>query len=195
MPAGGVNIETENVPIRANTVTIQFEQSAEEEAKEANPLEGLSAASAQEETVDWNMIPSGFIGNAARLAQRVGKMAMESRISGPGVSGAAGYNYMKEYSTWQVRKLQVDAVTAEAIDTYFSLYGYNKAKVCNIDLKNKRRPVFDYYRIPNLQLKKNVMPSEYALELKAIFAKGVRIWYDPTKIGDFSRATLNANKV
>lgn len=83
---------------------------------------------------------------------------------------------------------------AKKYDDYFSLYGYTANYVSNIDLFGSRRPLFDYYQTIDCHIDCNI-PVEYSSKIESLFDSGIRFWYNPDKVGDYSDANLKENSL
>lgn len=80
---------------------------------------------------------------------------------------------------WQKIKRDI----AEAIDSYFTMYGYqtNKLKMPNFNARLK----FNYIQTKGINLIGGV-PNDDMAKLKQIFDNGITLWRSDTTIGDYS---------
>lgn len=83
---------------------------------------------------------------------------------------------------------------AKQYDDYLSIYGYAVNRVMPINLFGDRRPLFNYYETQNAHISANI-PMIYARQIEQLFNEGIRFWYNPAKIGDFSDANLKENSL
>lgn len=94
----------------------------------------------------------------------------------------------------RLAKAQIPQYLAKQYDDFFSMFGYKIELTLNVNLFQYRRPLFDYIETVGCHLDAKC-PVEYARELEQLFDAGIRLWYDPEQIGNFSEANLKANSL
>lgn len=73
----------------------------------------------------------------------------------------------------------------QAIDNYFSLYGYKVSKFAIPYLWY--RPIFDYKKIPDINISGN-LPTNVINYIKGLFQDGIRVWHDKDKIFNYQES-------
>lgn len=101
-----------------------------------------------------------------------------------GLVQADALNLVKGVTQIQAKFLTVKREYAEMIDSYFSAYGYtcNKVKTPNIS----GRKVWNYTKTQGSCVVGNA-PAAALKNINDIFDHGVRFWYDPNDIGDYTK--------
>lgn len=77
----------------------------------------------------------------------------------------------------------ITAERAEAIDGYFTMYGYKVNQVKEVSCAN--RPHFTYVKTMGCNVH-GALPASDARAIENAFNRGIRFWKTPTEIGDYS---------
>ena len=81
--------------------------------------------------------------------------------------------------------MSIKSEYAVVIDEYFSMFGYkvNRLKTPNIT----GRRYFNYVQVGSSDdVASGSIPQKYMKEINDAFRKGITIWHDHSKIGDYS---------
>lgn len=99
-------------------------------------------------------------------------------------SVASGNVLMSTKKTGFVIKIkQVNRDNAEAIDSFFSTYGYAQHKIMPVNYNT--RPNWNYIKTQNVIVKGDI-PTKAIDEISDVFNSGVTFWHSPTAVGNYS---------
>ncbi len=147
---------------------------------------GILAPLSAAQVAGFGAMGGGFMGALSSVVKPLAKEAdaqnLPVQISG--LTQADAMNLVRGVTHIQAKYMSVKRQYAEMIDSYFSAFGYtcNKVKTPNIS----GRKVWNYTKTQGSCVVGNA-PATALKNINDIFDHGVRFWYDPNDIGNYSK--------
>lgn len=132
------------------------------------------------------MNPIAVAGGAIGVASQIGAIAEHASLPpqahGSATAGSANLAAGMQDIVFTSRTCRAEY--AKIIDEYFSTYGYKVARVKVPNTKGRR--YWNYVQTIDASVKGG-MPASDRKTLAAMFDRGVTIWHDPVKYGDYTQ--------
>ena len=143
---------------------------------------GILAATGAGSLVGAGQIASGLTGIASTLGSVYEHSLMPSQFQGETNSG--DINYQRGKNNFSFYKMNIKAEMVNAIDNYFSMFGYkvNIVKVPNLT----GRTNWNYVKCIDCNIE-GLIPEFYMDELKSMFNAGITLWHNPNTFLDYTQ--------
>lgn len=134
-------------------------------------------------SADIKSVASGSLQIANQLAE-IRKHQLVSE-TGQGNINAGDLTYSSKKMNFTIYKMSIRKEVAQIIDAYFSRFGYKVNEVKTPNLKS--RTVFNFIKVGGMdELVGGDIPATDLEEINSIFRKGVTIFHDYSKIGNYT---------